>query len=133
MMKTIEQVINEEGFIIREIKGNSMYPLLRNGKDVVRLIKTDIINKGDVVLFLRKQDDYVLHRVIKCTDSGYIIKGDNCLEKEIVSKEQIIAVMDGIYKSGRYYDKNHIKVKKYKLLRFINYPLCFIRKKIHKI
>ena len=67
------------------LKGNSMYPLLRNGKDVVVLGKcpAESLQPMDVVLF-RYRGKHVLHRIILRNGNDLLIQGDG----SIVAKEQ---------------------------------------------
>ena len=67
------------------LKGNSMYPLLRNGKDVVVLGKcpAESLQPMDVVLF-RYRGKHVLHRIIRREGERLLIQGDG----SIVAKEE---------------------------------------------
>ena len=75
-----------EGRPVRfRLKGNSMYPLLRNGKDVVVLGKcpAESLQPMDVVLF-RYRGKHVLHRIIRREGERLLIQGDG----SIVAKEK---------------------------------------------
>lgn len=71
--------------VILRLKGNSMFPLLRNGKDVVILEKcpADSLQPMDVVLF-RYRGKHVLHRIIRREGERLLIQGDG----SIVAKEE---------------------------------------------
>ena len=71
--------------VILRLKGNSMYPLLRNGKDVVVLGKcpAESLQPMDVVLF-RYRGKHVLHRIIRREGERLLIQGDG----SIVAKEE---------------------------------------------
>ena len=71
--------------VILRLKGNSMFPLLRNGKDVVVLEKcpAESLQPMDVVLF-RYRGKHVLHRIILRNGNDLLIQGDG----SIVAKEQ---------------------------------------------
>ena len=71
--------------VILRLKGNSMYPLLRNGKDVVVLEKCSFesLKPMDVVLF-RYRGKHVLHRIIRREGECLLIQGDG----SIVAKEE---------------------------------------------
>ena len=76
----------EAGHAVRfRLKGNSMYPLLRNGKDVVVLGKclAESLQPMDVVLF-RYRGKHVLHRIIRREGERLLIQGDG----SIVAKEE---------------------------------------------
>lgn len=75
-----------EGRPVRfRLKGNSMFPLLRNGKDSVILEKCnlDTLKPMDVVLF-RYKGNHVLHRILRRENNQLLIQGDG----SFVAKEQ---------------------------------------------
>ena len=67
------------------LKGHSMFPLLRNGKDEVILEKCfpENLKPMDVVLF-RYRGGHVLHRIIRREGERLLIQGDG----SIVAKEE---------------------------------------------
>ena len=67
------------------LKGNSMFLLLRNGKDVVVLEKcpAESLQPMDVVLF-RYRGGHVLHRILQRKGNNLLIQGDG----SIVAMEQ---------------------------------------------
>ena len=78
-----------EGRPVRfRLKGNSMFPLLRNGKDSVILEKCnqDTLKPMDVVLF-RYKGNHVLHRILRRENNQLLIQGDG----SFVAKEQCTA------------------------------------------
>ncbi len=100
--RTFSQELAETGRVVYTTRGTSMRPLLRQGKDVV-VIETpkEHCKKYDTVLFLRKNGQYVLHRILKINGDQYWIVGDNCLGGEMVSEQQIIGVMTSLKRGGR--------------------------------
>lgn len=84
-----------EGKAVRfRLKGNSMFPLLRNGKDVVVLEKSsaEALKPMDVVLF-RYRGGHVLHRIIRRDGERLLIQGDGslvaverCMVDDVVGK-----------------------------------------------
>ena len=99
--RTFSQELAETGRVVYTTRGASMRPLLRQGKDVV-VIETpkEHCKKYDTVLFLRKNGQYVLHRILKELDGKYWIVGDNCLGGEMVNEQQIIGVMTSLKRGG---------------------------------
>ena len=120
-MKSIEQTILDQGYIIRETHGTSMLPFLREGRDLVILTKPISIKPGDVVLFKRKESEYVLHRIIKVLGNQICIRGDNCIQTEIVDEGNIIAKMEGVFRKGKYYSSNSSMAKQVYLFSIIRY------------
>ena len=96
------RVIEETGYLAYTIRGTSMRPLLREGKDVVLIEKPkEHWKKYDTVLFMRKNGQYVLHRIIKILDGKCWIMGDNCLSGEMVNDNQIIGIMTFVKRDGK--------------------------------
>ena len=83
------------------VKGYSMLPFIRGGKDLVVLEKAagDIV-KDDIVLF-HYGGRYVMHRVLKAEGGKYDIQGDGVwLGHEYPSREQILARAVTILRAG---------------------------------
>lgn len=102
-INNIEKVLNEYGAYIGIIQGDSMMPMLMQGRDRVVIEKPDFpLKKYDVPLY-KRNGKYVLHRIVKVTKKGYLICGDNRthLERDIKEKD-IIGVMKGFFHNGRY-------------------------------
>ncbi len=98
-----EEQLEKYGSFTYRNKGVSMMPLLREGKDLftVRKLKNGERLKKYDVAFYRRGKDYVLHRVLKVTDTGYIIRGDNCINKETISEKNILGVMTDCVRDGK--------------------------------
>ena len=66
--------------VLLPLKGNSMLPFIRSGKDLALLRKEKEVREGDVVLALDSTGQYVIHRVIKIDPDGNLtLKGDGNL------------------------------------------------------
>ena len=76
----IETKIAEGKSVKFRVKGNSMYPFLRDGYDLVILEKcsTDSLKPMDVILF-RYRGIYILHRIIKRDGVRLLIQGDGVI------------------------------------------------------
>ncbi len=106
---SIEEYLRQNGTLIYSNVGVSMLPLLRQGKDlfVVQEKKTARCKKGDIVLYKRQPDQYVLHRVIKVCKKDYVILGDNCIRKEYgITDKDILGVMTEIIRNGKRHSLN---------------------------
>lgn len=114
-----EDYLDKYGTLTYTNVGVSMMPLLRQGRDlfIVRKKGKDRCSVGDVVLYRRPPESYVLHRIIEVLPEGYVILGDNCINKEYgIADTDIIGVMTG-YVRG---DKEHsIDERGYKLYSYI--------------
>ena len=132
-MKNIEQVLKEQGICITTTKGNSMEPMLVEGRDKVVVVPPEFpLKKYDVPVY-RRFDHYTMHRIIKVTKNGYIICGDNRadLEKDITDSD-IIGVLDGFYQGDRDISCNDEEFLNYgkNAVRglFKRRAICFIQK-----
>lgn len=123
--KSIEQVLQETGIYVGPTVGTSMLPMLKNRRDtIVVKAKTERLKPLDVALYTRG-GKYILHRVLSVTDTGYIIRGDNCYFDEIVPEETVIGVLTEFFRKKKHYfctDEKYIayakkRIKRYKLRR----------------
>ncbi len=123
-MARIEEILAENGKCIGKTEGDSMYPLIVEGKNKVLVTLPEFpLLKGDVPLY-KRDGRYVLHRIVRVTKKGYIISGDNRghAEKGITDSD-IIGVLAGVYDGDNLLkstDKEYIKHTK-KVLR--SYPI----------
>lgn len=128
----IEELLERDGKILELPVGTSMWPMLKNRLDplVIEKVSGNLKN-NDVVLFKRNDGQYVLHRIVKIKEEGYIIRGDNCYDNEFVSDKQIIGVLRGFYKGERYIDcKSNFLYKMYVMVWRLSYHIRFCIKKL---
>lgn len=98
----IEEVLQEKGVYIGPTVGVSMLPMLKERRDtIVVRPKTQRLNRLDVALY-KRGDAYVLHRVLEQTETGYIIRGDNCYTDEIVPEEAVIGVLTEFFQADKH-------------------------------
>ena len=107
-----------------------MYPLLRHRRDniVVRPCNGRL-KKYDVPLY-KVGEKYVLHRIIKVLPDGYVICGDNCINKEYnIKDENILGVLTEVYRNDKKINMDGLPYKIYvRMCRFF-YPLRVVYKK----
>lgn len=97
---TVEEVIAEGRSVEMTVKGFSMRPLLRNGRDVVTLspVAESDLREGMVVLF-RHNGNYVLHRIRKIEGQRLTIEGDgNYRLREEAQRGDVVAVVSRVQK-----------------------------------
>ena len=109
----IPQYLQENKVLTYSNVGVSMMPLLKQGRDTFTVTeKAAYLGKkgekrfkaGDVVLYHRPPNKYVLHRIIEVRPDGYVILGDNCIAKEYgIKDEDIMGIMTAYSRKG----KNH--------------------------
>ena len=112
---SIKDALDETGTYTGLTRGISMEPMLHQGRDNIIVIKNKgRLKKYDVPVYLLPSGKYVMHRIIDVKDDHYVILGDNCINKEIVTDDMICGELVGFYKNG----KRYIDLKKNKLYKF---------------
>lgn len=109
LAQLLDVQLQHDGHAWLTVTGNSMYPMLRNRRDAVRLCLTDRVpGNRELILYRRKNGQYVLHRIVRIVGPGaYLCAGDNQWELENVSAEQVIAVVDTFRRHGKIYGVSH--------------------------
>ncbi len=100
---TFEEIIQRDGKLIYTNKGDSMMPLIKEGRDLLVISRTDgRLKKYDVPLYKRDSGQYVLHRIIKVRKNDYVICGDNRYHKEYgITDRHIIGVLTAVIRNGK--------------------------------
>jgi hypothetical protein len=109
VMDAAAELLNQGKDIRLTVTGNSMFPFLRHGCDEVELRPVGLkalgqegVRTGSIILFKRAQGEYVLHRVVDSTESGYLVAGDAQSWREgPVVPEQVFGVVCKVYRGGR--------------------------------
>ena len=129
---SFEEELDKKGILVYTNKGNSMYPLIRQGKDVLIIKKVNSrLKKMDVPLYKRKSGQYVLHRIIKVNENDYVIRGDNTYYNETgIRDDQILGVLSGVIREGKEISVNSLS---YKIYSYFWYYTYYLRKLIIKI
>lgn len=129
---SFEEELDKKGILVYTNKGNSMYPLIRQGKDVLIIKKSNRrLKKMDVPLYKRKSGQYVLHRIIKVNENDYVIRGDNTYYNETgIRDDQILGVLSGVIREGKEISVDSFG---YKLYSYFWYYTYYLRKLIIKI
>lgn len=87
---------NHSQTVSLQVLGNSMRPYLVHERDSVLLHYADNVRVGDVVLAEIKPSHYVLHRVVKLTESGEMtMRGDGNRTTEQCRREDVRGVVVG--------------------------------------
>ena len=102
-MKKFEDIIEHDGKLVYTNVGDSMYPLIRQNKDLIIIEKPNgRLKKYDVPLYKRDSGQYVFHRVLKVRENDYVICGDNRYTKEYgISDRHIIGVLTAVVRNGK--------------------------------
>lgn len=120
----IEEGIKNGGKYRFYPKGVSMLPLIREGIDSVELSSVDSISKYDMILYLRDDGNYVLHRVVGYENGMYNLCGDNqCYIEKGIRKDQVKASVTAFYHGEKYISIDNKKYRKYAKKRVATIPL----------
>ena len=134
---SIREALDIGGVISISPKGQSMLPFVRDTDTVVIKKPTEKLKKYDCVLFFKTDEIYVLHRLIKINGDTCITLGDNNKKADPPVKTQdIVGVLDGIYRNGKYiqvYGKPVSLFIKIDCLPFVRHVRLFIRRVFNKI
>lgn len=96
-VKSLQEVLEETGAAVIQTVGISMEPLLHARESTVLLRKKDSpCRKNDVVLYIRPDGRYILHRLVKAGPE-WLAQGDYQLSTENIREEWIIGVMEGYH------------------------------------
>lgn len=100
------------------VTGTSMLPLLHGGTDTALLARpTGRLKKYDLPLYRRRDGSFVLHRVVKVVQNGYIMCGDNQVVTEHgIRDEDIIAVVTSFTRLGKRRSVTDIPYRVYSVL-----------------
>lgn len=112
---TFEEQLAKNGKLIYTNKGDSMMPLIKQGRDLL-IIKPvhGRLKKYDVPLYKRDSGQYVLHRILKVRKNDYVICGDNRWVKEYgIRDRHIIGVLTAVVRNGREVSVDNWKYKLY--------------------
>ena len=106
-MAQLRELLDEQlahGEALLPVTGNSMWPLLAGGRDMVRLARLDrSVQPGDIILYQRTDGSYILHRVIRlCAPDGCVCCGDAQWEGEQVCEVKILACVTAFRRKGRW-------------------------------
>ena len=105
------------------VAGTSMTPFFDPGDTVFLDLPQKPIEVGDVILFARFGQQYVLHRVVGIFSDGTLeLLGDAQVRSERVAPEHIRAVVTGLRRGKKLYDEGSLR------WRFFRGPWRHIRR-----
>lgn len=100
---SFEKILAKEGRLIYTNVGDSMWPLIRQGRDLMIIERpAGRLKKYDVPLYRRDNGQYVLHRILKVREHDYVICGDNRWQRETgIADRHVIGVLTGVVRDGK--------------------------------
>ena len=103
MSRIFEELLQQDGRLVYKTRGSSMKPMLYQNRDLVIIEEPDKKLKPYDVAFYKRNDNYILHRVISVDDRFYYIRGDNTYSLEKVPQNAVIGVLTAFVRKGRQY------------------------------
>ncbi len=133
----IEQ-LNKSGMYLSVPTGISMKPMIYNRQGICEIHKLNKpAKKYDLVLYLRANDQGVIHRVTEVHKDHYVIIGDNCWQREIVKRKQVVGIVTKFYRKGKWYSVDNkwylFYVHLWVDFLFIKRPLFYVRDKFKRV
>ncbi len=124
---TFGEIIQRDGKLIYTNKGDSMMPLIKEGRDLLVIEKVSgKLKKFDVPLYRRDSGQYVLHRIVKVRQNDYVICGDNRIHFEYgITDRHIIGVLTAVIRNGKELSVKSTKYKLYVYLWYVLFPVRF--------
>lgn len=132
-MSDFRSELEKHGKIIYTNVGDSMIPLIKQGRDVLIIEKNNgRLKKYDIPLYQRDNGQYVMHRVLKVRKNDYVICGDNRCHKETgITDGHIIGVLTGIIRNGKEISVTDFRYRVYVHLWCDFFPVRVFFIKIH--
>jgi signal peptidase I len=128
MSKTsLEELLSKDKRLIYTNVGDSMLPLIKQGRDLLVIekpsewdklpenSKISKLKKYDIALYKRDGGKYyVLHRVLKIRDGDYVICGDNRWHREYgITDRHVLGKLTGIIRNGKEIQLSGLKYRLY--------------------
>lgn len=105
MLPEVARLVAQGDSVTLRVKGTSMLPFIRGGRDSVTLVSVDGIKDYDIVLAEVAKDVYVLHRVVGTEGDHVILMGDgNVSGQERCHRDKVLAKAAWIFRNGRKVD-----------------------------
>jgi len=107
LLPEVQRLLQEGHTVTLLVRGNSMNPFLVDRRDKVVIAPLPINGPviGDLPLaYDRKNQRYVLHRLIRKEGAHYILRGDGNLKgTEQISANDLIGIVTHLQRKGRTY------------------------------
>ena len=111
------------------VVGASMYPTLKEG-DKLTISRYDDYETGDILVYLYKHDELLVHRLVKKENNIYYCKGDNCYRLEDVEYNKIVGKVIKVNGCDNIFTTDGITESSYaihKLLAKLDYNIPLLR------
>ena len=109
------ELLARDGRVVYTNRGDSMRPLIREGKDLLVIERMrGRPKKYDVPLYQRDSGEYVLHRILAVRADGYVLCGDNQWRREFgVREDQMLGLLTAVIRDGKEISMTAPKIQLY--------------------
>ena len=106
-LSAMEDLIGQGETVSIPVSGFSMNPFLADKRDAVLVKRPERdLKRGDIVLYKRRNGQYILHRIWRVKREGYFMVGDAQTEIEgPIKPDQIIGLVEKIRRKGKWIDE----------------------------
>ena len=130
--------LDKHGSYLSVPNGISMRPMIVGGRDAVLIKKLKSKPKRyDLVMYVRPDDQGVIHCVVRYEKGRYVIIGDNCWQLEYVKPEQIKGIVTEFCHKGKWHKTDEkiysLYVRLWVDFLFIKRPLFYVRDKLKRL
>ena len=121
------------------VTGGSMVPFLRHKKSAVVLTSPTLpYRRGDILLYLRRADWCILHRVVRVRSDGTLVMcGDAQTALEVIRPEQVVAQVSHVRHGARITACSSLLLRAavalWQLLRPVRRPLLAVMVRVHRL
>ena len=135
MGKAQLEELNKCGRYFSVPSGVSMLPMMRSREGIFEIHRLERpARRYDVVLYIRGEEQGIIHRVLRAREKDYVIAGDNCWQREYIPKEQVVGIAVRFYRRGKWYEMTDPRYLLYAHLWtdlfFIRRPLFYLRDRL---
>lgn len=122
---SFEEVLASGGRLTYTNVGDSMLPLIREGRDILIIEPVrGRLKKYDVPLYRRDSGKYVLHRVLEVRPEDYVLCGDNRWNKEYgITDRHVLGVLTAVVRGSRELKMTDLRCRLYARLWCDLFPL----------
>ena len=131
---SFEEILARDGRLVYTNVGDSMWPLIREGRDLLVIERPNRrLKRYDVPLYRRDSGQYVLHRVLKVRENDYVLCGDNRWHRETgITDRHILGVLTAVIRDRKQLSITDWRYRLYVHLWCDLFPLrAFLLRGIH--
>lgn len=102
LLPEVEKLVSEGVCVTIRVKGDSMLPFIRGGRDSVELQHPQTLRQRSIVLARLADGNYVLHRIVHLSEDEVVLMGDgNLWGTERCKRTDITAEVTRIVRNGK--------------------------------